>query len=147
MTSLRFRCWHKTTKKMYRCMGFDQQPNGDMIEVRVYDERDPGTFFSMKVEADEVILMQGTGLLDASSVEIFEGDICEIGNNIQGISLLAEVEYLDDSFTLVELNNTCHGLADAVFRPGYDHPSGKQCRSALVVGNIHANPDLFPKNR
>lgn len=86
----KFRAWDKTDKKMY-----------EMYEVEAINFN-RGEFESIGYDitflrgADEVELMQSTGILDKNSQEIFEEDILEI----QGIRMVVKFgcyEYIEAS--------------------------------------------------
>lgn len=87
--------------------------------------------FRKYLAADEVILMQYTGLKDKNGKMIFEGDICKNGdweNDAHAYNYRTEVVEWD-------ADNGCW--------IGWNHnDDGMTCE---VIGNIYENPDLLEK--
>lgn len=66
----RFRAWHKTWEEMGKVKQIRFDDEGNVTTV-LFRGRDLGT----NTHADEIELMQSTGLYDMEDTEVFEGDI------------------------------------------------------------------------
>ncbi|HEO6600953.1 hypothetical protein B7935_03170 [Streptococcus agalactiae] len=128
-----FRVFNKKTKKMYSVDGFKSS------ERKIYrcsladDEFRCGrleTFHFVEDNLDDYILMQSTGMLDKTGVEIFDGDIVKLRYTISS------------DFELFKVNQ---------FRGGSWRIDNRRRGSDLwlrnedceVIGNIHENPELL----
>lgn len=133
MGLMRFRVWHKDDKVMLsNHLGFMITDTGQLlIESMLGDEET-----MEKVELENYIVMQYTGLKDKEGVEIYEGDILEVEKNedgtykgtingktffdrFQGYSSKIKVEGMHDINTLRYWNNRVR-----------------------IIGNIYENPEL-----
>ena len=134
MGLMRFRVWHKEDKVMLsNHLGFMITDTGQLlIESMLGDEET-----MEKVELENYIVMQYTGLKDKEGVEIYEGDILEVEKNedgtykgtingktffdrFQGYSSKIKVEGMHDINTLRYWNNRVR-----------------------IIGNIYENPELL----
>jgi hypothetical protein len=86
---------------------------------------------------DDCIVMQSTGLVDQSGVEIFEGDILMYQE--EPILIEPPEWRMIDAFMV-----HCRPGLDS-FRDDYsrDNEPSRQIREGQVIGNIHQNPELL----
>ena len=111
MREIKFRAWDKINKRMIIAM------NNETICMSVFTGD----------RINEYNAMQYTGLKDKNDVEIYEGDIVNLGtkNNF-------EVVYDLSSFSLRK-NNGILCLLEIPYRNG----------DIVVIGNIYENPELL----
>lgn len=120
----RFRAWLKNDKKMIDVdeIHFD---NGQLDFI--------GDAITFMRKADEIELMQATGLLDKNGQEIFNGDI--LGTKKDGL-LNGIIEYREDlgmwTNNLLRYNN---------FERLCNVASSRE-----VIGNVYENPELLEAN-
>ena len=122
MREIKFRAWHKETKKMI-----------DLKKITPLALRDniDGIFLPFK---DGIILVQFTGLLDKNGKEIYEGDIVRYNKtNEKTTTTVAEVFW----------NTLGMGGWWLVDLPDRYHSGGMHIDSIEVIGNIHENPELL----
>ena len=114
MRKIKFRAWNKQTKNIYRCTSIY-----DDGSCRIQDDST-----NKHIEANNVILLQYTGLKDKNGVEIFEGDYLLDGHS----GRYAEVKFIKGAFVVV---------FDDEIQDLYDWTC--EC----VIGNIYKNPELL----
>lgn len=115
----KYRFWHKPTKKMVNCYGF----NRDFVFGDVLDGI--GTVYN-PAKFEDCILMQSTGLKDKNGKLIYEADIVKTSKGI------ANVEY-DNTYAYFGLTNFL-----TVF--SFDNFINEEIE---VIGNIYENPELI----
>jgi uncharacterized phage protein (TIGR01671 family) len=71
MNNLKFRAWHKPSKKMCEVYNLDLYDGCFTIDINAPE------FSTYNFDDDDCILMQSTGQFDVNGVEIFVGDIIE----------------------------------------------------------------------
>jgi uncharacterized phage protein (TIGR01671 family) len=94
---------------------------------------------------EERILMQFTGLKDKNGVEIYEGDIIDNGTgNYKGVVTFDNGSFLHRNSPLG------YFVEDGVIEDNRDDPDGNitlqigdTTQWAIVIGNVHQNPELI----
>ena len=87
---------------------------------------DPDSIAEQEV-VDPATVGQFTGLLDKNGKEIYEGDVVEFGNRIQGTSK-------------VVFENGCFMAEAKNYETAFTY---RVSIHAIVIGNIHDNPELL----
>ena len=121
---LRFRAWHKPTKKMFEVFCFTDK------EVFENNIDGVGATPINPANIDDCVLEQCTGLKDKNGRLIYEGDIVFYG----GVELwwvVFEEKYC--SFELLRKDG--NGLSMSAHK------------EMTVVGNIHENPELLEEQK
>nr|DAW51413.1 MAG TPA: YopX protein [Caudoviricetes sp.] len=136
----RFRAWLKNDKKMVDADEIHWD-NGNFEFI--------GDGITFQRLADEVELMQSTGLFDKNGQEIFEGDILEI----QGLRMVVKFgsyRYLEpsnkgrQSFAVVYDGLGFYVKTFNVIAPDDISPfEPETLKESVVTGNIYENPDLL----
>lgn len=105
---------------------------GDLLRIHgvpfIYPDPAPNGWNDYEVIPDTV--GQFTGLLDKNGKEIYEGDIVEFGNRIQGRSKVV----FDNGCFMAEAKNYETALTYRV------------SMHAMVIGNIYDNPEMLKQN-
>ncbi|VTT11416.1 YopX protein [Streptococcus gordonii] len=129
----KFRVWDKTDKEMYLV---------DVINFNRGEFESIGDGITFLREADEVILMQSTGLKDKNGQEIFEGDIIDTTDYEGGLSSVGH------PFVKVECDK--YGFVVTGDFPGspitlkeFEHGRKFAGVEVTIAGNIYENPDLL----
>lgn len=128
MNILKFRAWHIESKVMLDVIGLTFHP---VLEIYC-GENEHGE--ELLFTADEVTLMQSTGLTDKNGVEIFCDDIVKVEQD--GIEKIHKVYWGGDypAFELSpDLGCECNGFSYIV----------AENVSIEVIGSIHANKELM----
>lgn len=138
MKDIKFRAFHKPSKKMFDVGMIDFVKKLIVGIIPSTNERLINYYDLNKCE-----LMQFTGLTDCEGKEIFEGDI------IQDINDNNSLRYGEDNnLSPVEFYNGSFGISvifDGAFVPLYPYEEGGF--KFKVVGNIHQNSELLVKNK
>lgn len=124
----KFRVWDKLDKEIYGVEEINWF-NGEFDFI--------GDAITFKRDADEVELMQSTGLFDKEGTEVFEGDIIAI-----------EVEEIETPINAkIFQNNKIGMLMFHVFEDNEDVPMVELLEensvAFAVIGNIYENPELL----
>lgn len=122
----RYRVWDKQTERMHIVSGIDFN-DGLVSSVNIWHEGWPWV-----LEPDEIALMQSTGMKDKNGVEIFEGDLVEHDDNLNGdweTFEACEVVYDKDYAQF------CFKWDAGNFLTDY--------RNLNVIGNIYENSELL----
>ena len=119
----KYRIWHKARKQMFTVSTIDfRQEKISYIDGSGF----AGAFISL----DDVILMQSTGLTDTNGVEIFEGDIVDAERERERGAGVVEIKVGHAPQITYKNGNDLLRFVD---------------RFAVVLGNIHQNPELLEK--
>ena len=131
----KFRAWHREDRKMLVVVGVSYGVNLDagyaeVMGVDCAEVTDGRWKFAGDHDADEVILMQSTGLKDKNGVEIYEGDI--LFHKLQG----KRVVYYPFNKYIASFGLECvaHGFKGTLQDAD---------RLYEVIGNINENPELL----
>nr|DAK48970.1 MAG TPA: YopX protein [Caudoviricetes sp.] len=125
----KFRAWDKTDKEMYLV---------DEINFNRGEFESIGDAITFKREADEVELMQSTGLFDKNGKDIFEGDILKVANNDSSWFEVVKYDHDKAMFISKEVNLKY----EVPETPLYDLFSPYLFK-VEVIGNIWENRDLL----
>ena len=124
----KFRAWDKLDKEIYEVEDISWF-NGEFDFI--------GDGITFKRDAEDVELMQSTGLFDKEGTEVFEGDIIAI-----------EVEEIETPINAkIFQNNKIGMLMFHVFEDNEDVPMVELLEensvAFAVIGNIYENPELL----
>ena len=127
----KFRAWLPTLKWMCEVTVIDY----DLRSVDICRIEDVARHTEMRVDKDEVVLMQSTGIKDKNGTEIFEGDIITT-NSFACVVSFGKYDYFEDDgikitgigFYLGYLN-----VEPATYSP-FETPFLENCE---VLGNIY----------
>ena len=140
MKELKFRAFHKPSKKMFDVVQIDFMNKVVFSYERIRSMSKYPYFDTVSYLSSECELMQFTGLKDVDGKDIFEGDI------IQDINDNNSLRYgKDNNLTPVEFYNGSFGISvifDGAFVPLYPYDEGFKFK---VVGNIYQNSELLEK--
>lgn len=125
---LKFRAWLKKEQKMDNYID-----HISWLEDELYCIGDGITYM---VSAEDLVLMQSTGLRDKNGKEIFEGDIVQFEDCYTETDFLyvntGIVEWSQGSFTITNRDSVEMGdLLDGEFL------------DVTIIGNVYENPELL----
>lgn len=121
----RYRAWHRTWEEMGKVKRIRFDDEGNVTTV-LFRGRDLGT----NTHADEIELMQSTGIFDKNNTEIFEGDIVRVLDSTYTVFYDNErgsyrLKPHDDRWNVDYMSNFSHG------------------GNFEVVGNIYENKEYL----
>lgn len=120
----KFRAWDKNTEDMVDVKMIDLEKDGSIGCIVDYN--------GINLDVSECVLMQSTGVKDKNGVEIFEGDLVEHDDNINGTWETFEAcEIVYD----LDYAQFCFKDDASNFLSYY--------RNLCIIGNIHENPELL----
>ena len=127
----RFRAWDKENKKMID-VDILNWNNGEVDFI--------GDGITFILKANDIVLMQSTGLTDKNGKEIFEGDIVKVTDGDERINFpdggIGTICGLDEIFMWYIDGQVHNGLFDI-----------SQEYYIEVIGNIYENPELLEVNQ
>nr|DAS09465.1 MAG TPA: YopX protein [Caudoviricetes sp.] len=129
----KFRAWLKNDKKMIDAdeIHFD---NGQLDFI--------GDAITFMRNADEIELMQSTGLFDKNGQEIFEGDIIDTTDYEGGLSSVGNplVKVESDKYGFIVTGDfPCSPITLKEFEDGRKFAGVK----VKIIGNVYENPELL----
>lgn len=131
----KFRAWLPTLQWMCEVTVIDY----DLRSVDICRIEDVARHTEMRVDKDEVVLMQSTGLKDKNDTEIFEGDVVRFshlsGHLFNGFINRVAWDKHNAAFKLVPLDMT---WSDTYF----SNFEGDTLKSLEVVGNVYEKDKL-----
>lgn len=124
MRDLKFRAWDKVNKKI--SLPFN------IYEYSEDQDSEYGRFHFPSIEDGGCEIMQFTGHKDKNGKEIYEGDICSIGFNVQ---IKWDEEKARFGFSYVGGNS----IMDQFWH---------RCpKDIIVIGNLYENPELMTDSK
>jgi hypothetical protein len=131
MEKIKFRAYHRPSKRMFAVASLDFTSHGDRLHVAElsFPWKSDGAAQCELVPAAECDLLQFTGLHDKNGKEIYEGDVVSFGRGREFI-----VEW-----------GTKYGSWYVVPCGDYENnaPLGKSEGACKVIGNRFENPELL----
>lgn len=122
----RYRAWHKTWEELGKVKRIRFDDDGDVTTVLF-----EGKILGVNTHADEIVLMQSTGLKDKNGKEVFVGDIIKCTRGC-----------LHEVYIEKEYGGTYFGGMPAVYLKalgeGYAWTEHEE-----IIGNIYENPELL----
>lgn len=122
----RYRAWHKTWEELGKVKRIRFDDEGDVTTVLF-----EGKILGVDTHADEIVLMQSTGLVDKNGKEVFVGDIIKCTRGC-----------LHEVYIEKEYGGTYFGGMPAVYlkdlREGYAWTEHEE-----IIGNIYENKELL----
>ena len=125
MNNLKFRAWDKKHKEMFEVIKIEYNPNIIYMAKEL-------SWFVIRTE-NEIELMQSTGLFDKNGVEIFEGDIIDVGTRIPFLNKIQR----DEETAYLKLVPLDKRWTESYFT-NFEDKSRYE-----VVGNIYENKKLL----
>lgn len=141
--TVRYRAWHKTWEELGKVKRIRFDDEGNVTTVLF-----EGKVLGVDTHADEIELMQSTGILDKNGQEIFEGDILET-QEIRMVVKFGSYKYIESSqsnghslgvvYDGLGFYVECINVADpdriSPFEP-------ETLKESVVFGNRFENPEL-----
>lgn len=131
----RYRAWHKTWEELGKVKRIRFDDEGDVTTVLF-----EGKILGVDTHADEIVLMQSTGLVDKNGKEIFEGDVVK---RYRRPFLKAKWEYQIET-VIKEKASLLLGrkFGKNFWTIPFDSPFAESVLLE-VIGNIYENPELL----
>lgn len=125
----KFRAWLKKEQKMD-----NEIDHISWLEDELYCIGDGITYM---VLAEDLVLMQSTGLKDKNGQEIFEGDIITNGKDVMCMKRHNTLGFY------VEQKGEVQFIADGVVLEEFEEDAKEIADSIEILGNIYENPELL----
>lgn len=123
--TVRYRAWHKTWKELGKVKRIRFDDEGNVTTVLF-----EGKILGVDTHADEIELMQSTGLKDKNGKEIFEGDIVKMSKDAYSEPTYYEVvRHRGGAYRLESKQHGCELWL--------------RHTDCEVVGNIYENKELL----
>lgn len=134
---IKFRAWLKDDKRMVEVRSIDFHEEGNIITVNYND------IFGFEFNENEIELMQYTGLKDKNGKEIYEGDIIDIHQTVNGQSVF-----------VIEVTNTGLVIPRYAFDKNYKYEYNirellefdEYDKEIEIIGNVWENKELLEEN-
>jgi len=140
MREFRFRAWDEQKKVMHYDFEFIRsgiEGNDWILFKSDRQTLEQGQVLDNPYFAQQLKIMQFTGLVDKQGKEIFEGDIVDVGvsNILSGERYLCFVDYIPANFIFRNLNKSLSTVSPLL--------SFNNSTMFKIVGNIYSNPELL----
>ena len=123
--TVRYRAWHKTWEELGKVKRIRFDDEGNVITVLF-----EGKILGVDTHADEIELMQSTGLKDKNGKEIFKGDIVKMAKDVYSEPSYYEVvRHRGGAYRLESKQHGCELWL--------------RHTDCEVVGNIYENKELL----
>ena len=152
MRDIKFKAWHKLEDKMCEVEVINLDKGAFLVGVLTTENTilDDGKF---EIEAPdngrfcdfaEFELLQFTGLLDKNGIEIYKGDILDLGQTVNGVNEFIVVwDYMRIGWSIeynAKMNMPRNYEYDVISFFKIDEATGE---GVEVIGNIYENPELL----
>lgn len=130
----KFRAWLKKKQEMDNEVDQINWFNGELDFI--------GDGITYMVKADDLVLMQSTGLFDKNGQEIFEGDIIDTTDYEGGLSSVGNpfVKVERDKYGFVVIGDF---PGSPITLKEFEHGRKFAGVEITIAGNIYENPDLL----
>lgn len=153
MKELKFRAFHKPSKKMFDVVQIDFINKFVFSYERIRSMSKYPYFDTVSYLSSECELMQFTGLKDVDGKDIFEGDIIVIPNiypfyHENKLNYVGVVEFIYSQWEYVlkcvnpKKRGISNGINNILNDAGYEENTLTHYK---ILGNIHQNPELLEK--
>ncbi len=134
MRQIKFRAWDDDNKRMHSAKETVISFYGGMVVLECFrcEPDTPRGLNDKGINIEALKLMQFTELKDNKGIEIYEGDIVEIKDNIRSKDIVTTVQFSGSAFRLI---NKTYGIGRPI-----DEWKTKEIE---IIGNIYENPELL----
>lgn len=142
MDRLKFRCWHKKRKRMYKVLHLHLKTvfnGGDWVTAEGFNIITQQEVH-IQIEPEDCVIMQCTGMKDDKDKLIYEGDIVEIWKMCGNIRKRMFVKWRETQCSFRLYDASAMGATPQKIT---DKRSMGAVTSIKVIGNIYENPELL----